>query len=508
MVEKHLREIFTPRVVGVSPDAPVSEGLRLMRDHAISCIVVLADGRPEGILTERNVLWAAAHEGASFAQKPVREVMVAPVVTVTLDRYVYEIYNLFSRKKLRHLVVVDDDKEACGVITQSNVVDQLGYDYLAEIKKIEEIMHPGLVTVSPGTVVSEALGVMASKSISCLVAAEDGRPRGILTERDVVRLLSQDPFPDGRTVEEIMSRPVWTIDHQAPAFEASLIMKERRVRRLVVVGLDGRITGVVTQSDIIRGLESKYVKTLKNVLETREDELAEAGRSLVEKTIYLDNILRSSIDMGIAATDKCYRVTYYNPAAEHLLGMSAQEAVGRDVREVHVALGVPLARLHAAFEAVVRERRHSFEFQRVIDGSERIIKARVTGIWDKGAEPLGFVLMLRDITARRQAQQDVQRLTHHLEELVVERTRQLTAKARELEAANARLKDLDEVKSGFLAAVSHELRTPLTSLLGFAKLISRDFVKLFAPLAGDDPKLFRKQNQIRENLGVMVHEGE
>jgi PAS domain S-box-containing protein len=305
-----------------------------------------------------------------------------------------------------------------------------------------------------------------------------------------------------------MSRPVWTIDHESPAFEASLIMKERRVRRLVVVGLDGRVCGVVTQSDIIRGLESKYVKTLKNVLETREDELAEAGRSLVEKTIYLDNILRSSIDMGIAATDKSYRITYFNPAAEKLLGVKAQDVSGRDVRELHVAQGVPLARLHAAFEAVVREGGHSFELKRAIDGRQRLIKARVTGIWDKGEEPLGFVLMLRDVTERRRAQEDVKRLTRNLEELVVQRTSQLAEKARELEEANVRLQELDEVKSAFLAEVSHELRTPLTSLLGFAKLISRDFVKLFAPLAGDDPKLSRKQQRIRENLGVMVHEGE
>ncbi|WP_243544116.1 HAMP domain-containing protein [Pseudodesulfovibrio tunisiensis] len=72
----------------------------------------------------------------------------------------------------------------------------------------------------------------------------------------------------------------------------------------------------------------------------------------------------------------------------------------------------------------------------------------------------------RDITARK-----------HMEE----RLRQARDVA---EAANLRLMELDKAKSGLVSSVSHELRTPLTSLLGFAKLILKNFSRHFLTLAG------------------------
>ncbi len=95
-----------------------------------------------------------------------------------------------------------------------------------------------------------------------------------------------------------------------------------------------------------------------------------------------------------------------------------------------------------------------------------------------------------------------------LEEKVRERTKELLAKTKELEEANRRLKELDQAKSAFLSSVSHELRTPLTSILGFAKLIEKDFKKFFAPMAEDSSKLKKKADRIVENLEVIIKEGE
>lgn len=61
-----------------------------------------------------------------------------------------------------------------------------------------------------------------------------------------------------------------------------------------------------------------------------------------------------------------------------------------------------------------------------------------------------------------------------LQREVEQRTRDLQEKARELEEANARLMELDKLKSSLLTNVSHELRTPLTSVLGFARMLARD----------------------------------
>jgi len=86
-------------------------------------------------------------------------------------------------------------------------------------------------------------------------------------------------------------------------------------------------------------------------------------------------------------------------------------------------------------------------------------------------------------------------------------TRLLQSKE-ELESANLRLTELDQIKSALVSSVSHELRTPLTSLLGFSKLILKNFSKHYWPLAKDNHKLLTKGSQIVENLNILIHEGD
>ncbi|QAZ66292.1 sensor histidine kinase [Solidesulfovibrio carbinolicus] len=127
---------------------------------------------------------------------------------------------------------------------------------------------------------------------------------------------------------------------------------------------------------------------------------------------------------------------------------------------------------------------------------------------DADGQPLYNEGTVVDVTARVRAERRLEILNRHLREAVKERTGRLAVKAAELEAANERLQELDRLKSGFLATVSHDLRTPLTSIMGFAKLISRDFNKFFAPFAPGHERLTRQAERITANLGIIENEGE
>jgi PAS domain S-box-containing protein len=117
------------------------------------------------------------------------------------------------------------------------------------------------------------------------------------------------------------------------------------------------------------------------------------------------------------------------------------------------------------------------------------------------------VASLVDVTERRRAEQELAKLNQNLEAMVEARNQELSRKAEELEQANARLTEMDAVKSGMLDTVSHDLRAPLTSVLGFAKLVDRDFQRRFAPLAGEDEKLLRYVDRIQGNLDIIQREG-
>jgi PAS domain S-box-containing protein len=127
---------------------------------------------------------------------------------------------------------------------------------------------------------------------------------------------------------------------------------------------------------------------------------------------------------------------------------------------------------------------------------------------DASGDPLYIEGTTSDITARLRAERRLEILNRHLREAVRERTKRLAVKASQLEAANVRLQELDRLKSGFLSTVSHDLRTPLTSIMGFAKLISRDFNKYFRPFSIGHERLAHQAERLAANLGIIESEGE
>ena len=117
--------------------------------------------------------------------------------------------------------------------------------------RVADIMHAPLATVTPKTPVVEAAGLMARLSISSLVAVDgDGKPTGIVTERDMVRAFSINV--GGGAVGDIMTSPVITICDDAYIFMAIGRMERRDLRHLVVVNAAGRAVGMLTSRSLLK----------------------------------------------------------------------------------------------------------------------------------------------------------------------------------------------------------------------------------------------------------------
>lgn len=111
-----------------------------------------------------------------------------------------------------------------------------------------------------------------------------------------------------------------------------------------------------------------------------------------------------------------------------------------------------------------------------------------------------------EVKERKKAEALLAALNQRLEAKVELRTSALFRKVAEMEAANKQLKQLERLKSSFLSSVSHELRTPLTSILGFAKLIAKDFGRFFQP--GPGTPLASKAERLLRNLDIVEKESE
>jgi CBS domain-containing protein len=122
--------------------------------------------------------------------------------------------------------------------------------------RIGDIMSRDVVTACPGQTIFSAAKTMSDRGVSCVVVLEDDRIVGILTEKDILRGVATQSTHFGRTkVAQGMTCPVETIVASRSIVEAGRMMDARRIRRLPVVE-NGRLVGLVTQTDITRGLIS------------------------------------------------------------------------------------------------------------------------------------------------------------------------------------------------------------------------------------------------------------
>jgi CBS domain-containing protein len=115
---------------------------------------------------------------------------------------------------------------------------------------VREIMTRNPLTLESGDTVVAAARTMRDANIGDVVILEQGKVRGILTDRDiVVRALAEGRDPAGTTAGEICSREVTTLSPADPISEAVTIMRDKALRRLPVVE-NGRPVGILSLGDL------------------------------------------------------------------------------------------------------------------------------------------------------------------------------------------------------------------------------------------------------------------
>jgi len=112
-------------------------------------------------------------------------------------------------------------------------------------------MTPDVEALDPDAPLVEAALRMAETGSGIVPIMEKGRIVGIVTDRDiVVRALARGWNIEETTVEEIMTSDVLKCREDEEAEEASRLMARHRVRRLVVVGFEGDLAGIVSREDL------------------------------------------------------------------------------------------------------------------------------------------------------------------------------------------------------------------------------------------------------------------
>ena len=184
-------------------------------------------------------------------------------------------------------------------------------------------------------------------------------------------------------------------------------------------------------------------------------------------------MLIDNIPDGIYFKDAESRFVRINQALARRLGLrEPDQAVGKTDFDFFAgayarsALADEQAIMRTGDPLVGKEER---EMQR--DGPIAWVSTTKMPRFDPAGRIVGTFGVSRDITERKQAEEQLRLHRDHLEELVQARTTELAQAAVHLQAANVRLQELDRLKSEFVSNVSHELRSPLTNIKLYLSLL-------------------------------------
>lgn len=127
------------------------------------------------------------------------------------------------------------------------------------VSAVSEIMSPKHVVTLRGNFEPTALDavktMLKNKVGSVVIVDSSGKPEGIITERDVLRLVSKSKKnPSEVLAGEIMSSPVITVKAIDSVDSAASKMAKNKIKRLVVIEEDGKMAGFISVTDITKHL--------------------------------------------------------------------------------------------------------------------------------------------------------------------------------------------------------------------------------------------------------------
>ena len=138
-----IQDIMSTDPSTVTPDTPITEAARLMKDHNIGMLpVVEAEGSRKlvGVVTDRDITTRHVAEGHT-SDCPVREAMTDNVSTCKADENVETVMNLMAQEQVRRIPIVDERGDLIGIVSQADIVLEAGDGTKAE-KTVEQISRP------------------------------------------------------------------------------------------------------------------------------------------------------------------------------------------------------------------------------------------------------------------------------------------------------------------------------------------------------------------------------
>ncbi|MBI5213207.1 MAG: diguanylate cyclase, partial [Nitrospirae bacterium] len=201
-----------------------------------------------------------------------------------------------------------------GIITYSDIIRKLEEEFFKVHTTIDSVTTKEILKVAPGDTLKSAICKMTAGKKSCILVVSEESTIGILTERDIVKLLTKK-VPGDSPVRDVCTKNIIYVNCNTLLYDAIKIMNERGIRHLVVVDDRLQLKGIVTQTDIINLLHENITKGIKDQLQRFKESLDMLQTGFIEFELNDDGTIlyvnrRGARDLGFDSVESAVGMSF------------------------------------------------------------------------------------------------------------------------------------------------------------------------------------------------------
>lgn len=262
--------------ITITKDSSLFEAIKKLVDYKISRVAVLDEGKPVGIITEKDIgiFLYSDKTFQSLEQIPVTELMRTSLL-YDGSQTLKECAAIMIEKEVGSLLIGTKEKLK-GILTKTDIVNYLGEQYFGK-HKVVDLKNPGFVFTLDSAPLSHVLKKMIQNNISRIVVANNsGKLTGIITFRDFFEIslqlgsdigvtesaalsghvrkgfLSDEGFGGVSLARDVMTRKILSVSPDNDLASVCQIMVENNLNGLAVIDAKDKKMGIISKTDIIQ----------------------------------------------------------------------------------------------------------------------------------------------------------------------------------------------------------------------------------------------------------------
>ena len=417
MDELRLKNVVQYSLSGVlSQEDSVEKALNTMSQTAISSTVIVDKANhPIGIFTEYDVLKIIANNRSITT--PLSEVMSMELFTILENTYLHDAYILLTDRGYRHLIVVNEQNEYRGVVSEGDFLRFMSLEHLSKLELVEQVMDRAPLVIEPTFTISEVAQLMSDRHCDYAVVVKNFKPTGIIDERTIAHHFIHASQSNTMVIDDLISDEIHFISKSISLHEAAKLLTKHGIHQLIVIDEEEHVVGLLKRFDVLKAIHGSYFEFLIETIEKKSEALEKmlvSQKLLLEKSNLLNTVINTIPDL-VWVKDVEGKYLTCNHMFERFYNASCSEIVGKDDYDF---VSIELADFFRINDQNAIKNNKPVQNEEYIifnDGSyEGTFETLKTPVKDEDKNILGVLGIARDISERKIKEKELQQRDNEL----------------------------------------------------------------------------------------------